>query len=109
MVALSQFDVVLVQLDPTVGREIKKTRPCVIVSPNVINKHLDTLIVLPMTTKIKSFPSRIKATFQNQACEIAADQIRTISIQRIVKRIGKLNIQDAARTSEKLVEIFTLK
>lgn len=106
MVAVSRFDVVLVQLDPTVGREIQKTRPCIVVSPDVMNRHLDTVIVLPMTTKVKSFPMRLPITFQHRRGEIAVDQIRTVSLQRIVKKIGKINERSARDLCGKLTEMF---
>lgn len=106
MVTPARFDVVLVQLDPTVGREIKKTRPCVVVSPDELNRHLDTVIVLPLTSKIKHFPSRIQLTFQGRKGEVAVDQVRTISLQRVVKKIGKISDKSARDICDKLHEMF---
>lgn len=107
MVAISRFDVVLVQLDPTVGREIKKTRPCIVVSPDVMNKHLDTVIVLPLTSTIRSFPSRMTIRFQNREGEIAVDQIRTVSLERIVKKIGRITSRESRSVCDKLTEMFS--
>lgn len=82
---LKQYSVVLVNLDPTVGSEIQKTRPCVILSPPQMIKHLNTIIVAPMTTAKKSYPTRIPITFEAKSGFIALDQIRTIDKSRIIK------------------------
>lgn len=90
MVALQRFDVCLVNLDPTVGSEIKKTRPVVIVSPDSMNlSRLKTIIVAPMTSKIReAFPTRVKTTFKNKNGQVALDQIRAIDRTRIIKKLG---------------------
>src|SRR5450755_3120085 len=90
---IKQFDVWLVNLDPTVGSEIKKTRPGVIVSPNVLNKYLQTVIVAPLTHTIKSYPSRIASDFKGQEGEIVLDQIRAVDKIRLVKKLGVINAQ----------------
>jgi len=87
---MKQYDIYQVNLDPTVGHEIKKTRPCVIISPNEMNDFLSTIIIAPMTTKSHNYPTRIKAHFQNKNGWIVLDQIRTIDKARLVKILGKL-------------------
>jgi len=86
----SQYSIVLVNLDPTIGSEIKKTRPCVIVSPNEMNFNINTIIIAPMTSKSRNYPTRIKI---NENSYIVLDQIRTIDKQRIIKKIGELDIE----------------
>ncbi|MCF8235969.1 MAG: type II toxin-antitoxin system PemK/MazF family toxin [Bacteroidales bacterium] len=88
---LNQYEIVLVNLDPTIGSEIKKTRPCAIVSPNEMNKYLRTIVVAPMTTKSKKYPTRIEVKFENKIGWIVIDQIRTIDKRRIVKVMGRLS------------------
>ena len=88
---LNQYEIVLVNLDPTIGSEIKKTRPCAIVSPNEMNKYLRTIVVAPMTTKSKKYPTRIEVKFEDKIGWIVIDQIRTIDKRRIVKVMGKLS------------------
>ena len=88
---LKQYQIVLVNLNPTVGSEIKKTRPCVIISPDEMNKYLRTIIVAPMTTKSKSYPTRIEVKHDNKIGWIVIDQIRTIDKKRIVKVLGRLS------------------
>jgi mRNA interferase MazF len=97
---LEQYQIVLVNLDPTIGSEIKKTRPCVIISPNEMNKHLRTVIIAPMTTKSKSYPTRIKVVHNNEIGWIVIDQIRTIDKQRIIKILGTLSQQEISRTKK---------
>ena len=88
---LEQYQIVLVNLDPTIGSEIKKTRPCVIISPNEMNKFLRTIIVAPMTTKSKKYPTRIEVKHDKKIGWIVIDQIRTIDKQRIIKIVGELS------------------
>ena len=83
-------DVVLVNLDPVVGREIRKTRPCVVVSPDELNAHLQTYIVAPMTTGGHEYPFRVSCRFQGKSGYVVLDQIRTIDRERIVKKLGQL-------------------
>ena len=88
---LNQYEIVLVNLDPTIGSEIKKTRPCAIVSPNEMNKYLRTIVVAPMTTNSKKYPTRIEVKFENRIGWIVIDQVRTIDKRRIVKVLGRLS------------------
>lgn len=87
---LKQYQIVLANLDPTVGSEIKKTRPCVIISPNEMNKYLQTIVVAPMTSNSKSYPTRIEVKHNRKKGWIVIDQIRTIDRQRIIKISGTL-------------------
>jgi mRNA interferase MazF len=102
----NRYDIFLVSLDPVVGSEIKKTRPCVIVSPNEINNYLRTVIVAPMTTKGHPHPVRVTCTFQAKQAKILLDQIRTIDKIRLVKKLGSLSPKTARRTSAVLFEMF---
>ncbi len=88
---LKQYQIVLVNLDPTIGREIKKVRPCVVISPNEMNKYLRTLIVAPMTTTSRKYPTRIEIKHDGKIGWIVIDQIRTIDKQRIIKNFGRLS------------------
>ena len=87
---MNQYDVVIVNLDPTVGSEIKKTRPCVIISPDEMNKYLQTIVIAPMTTTSRKYPTRVKVKHENQTGWVVIDQIRTIDKLRVVKISGKL-------------------
>lgn len=88
---IKQYQIMLVNLDPTIGSEIKKTRPCVIISPDEMNKYLRTVVIAPMTTSSKNFPTRVEIKHDNKIGWIVLDQIRTIDKQRIVKELGKLS------------------
>lgn len=103
---LNQYQIVLINLDPTIGSEIKKTRPCVIVSPDEMNKHLRTIIIAPMTTKSKKYPTRIEIKHDNKIGWIVIDQIRTIDKQRIVKILGKLTLVEIKEVKSVLKETF---
>jgi mRNA interferase MazF len=95
---MEQYSICLVNLDPTVGHEMKKTRPCVIVSPDEMNLNISTVIIAPMTTKSHKYPTRISLTFQSKKGWIVLDQLRTIDKKRIIKKLGKL-------TSAKISEV----
>jgi mRNA interferase MazF len=88
--AADRGDVYLVQLDPTRGREIRKTRPCLVVSPDELNHHLRTVIVAPMTTGGQPYPWRVPCRFQGRAGVVALDQLRTVDAERLVRRLGRL-------------------
>ena len=103
---LNQYQIVLVNLDPTIGSEIKKTRPCVIISPNEMNKHLRTIVVAPMTTKSKKYPTRIEIRHDNKIGWIVLDQIRTIDKQRIIKNLGRLTQPEIKELKSILKETF---
>src|SRR3712207_6435930 len=103
-----RYDVHLVHLEPTVGAEIRKTRPCVVISPNVMNESLRTVIVAPMTSRVRRYPNRVWCVFNGQDGEIALDQIRTVDRSRIMRRLGALDPGTAQAVSDRLVEMFTL-
>ena len=105
-VVANRFDVFLVNLDPTVGSEIQKTRPCLIVSPDEMNRNIQTVIIAPMTTRGKDYPSRVPCRFQNRNGQVVLDQIRTIDNKRLVKRLGKLGQRSADRVLSVLAEMF---
>jgi len=105
---MKQYSICLVNLDPTIGHEIKKTRPCVVISPDEMNAHIATVIIAPMTTKSRAYPTRIPVTFKKKNGWVVLDQLRTIDKCRIIKIIGKLStgkITDVKRVlNEMLVE-----
>jgi mRNA interferase MazF len=103
---MKRFDVYLVNLDLTQGREIKKTRPAIIISPNEMNDHISTVIIAPMTTKGRDYPTRISCKFQGKRGQIILDQIRTVDKSRLVKRLGKLDKSTSEKTLDILQEMF---
>ena len=103
---INRFDVFLVNLDPTVGYEIKKTRPCLVISPNEMNRHISTVIVAPMTTKGRNYPPRISCSFQGKSGQIILDQISTIDKDRLVKKLGVISKNAQMKTFNILQEIF---
>ena len=90
---IAQYEIVIVNLDPTIGSEIKKTRPCVVVSPNEINEYLRTIIIAPITSKSKNYPTRIEIKVQGKKNWVVIEQIRTIDRRRVYKKVG--NLMDA--------------
>ena len=88
---VNRFDVYLINLDPTIGSEIQKTRPCLIVSPDEMNKHIRTVIVAPLTTAGNDYPTRVSCKFKKKKGQIVLDQIRTIDKTRLVKKLGSIN------------------
>jgi mRNA interferase MazF len=102
-----QFAIYLISLDPTVGAEMQKTRPCVIISPNEMNKYLNTVIIAPMTTVIRDYPTRIKLVFDSKEGEIVLDQICTVDKNRLIKKIGNLDPDISNQVLDLLIEIFT--
>jgi mRNA interferase MazF len=103
---VKRFDVYLVNLDPTVGSEIKKTRPSLVISPDEMNRHISTVIVAPMTTKGRSYPTRVACRFQNKQGQIVLDQIRTVDKSRLVRRAGKINVPTQTEVLSVLGEMF---
>lgn len=103
---LNQYSIILVNLDPTVGSEIKKTRPCIILSPDEMNKYLRTVVVAPMTTNTKKYPTRVAVKSSGKKGMIAIDQIRTIDKQRIVKVFESLSSTEIKKCKEVLKETF---
>jgi mRNA interferase MazF len=104
---VSRFDIYLVSLDPTQGHEIRKTRPCVVISPDEMNHNIGTVIVVPMTTKGRDYPSRIPLTFRRKKGQLVLDQVRTVDKARLVRRLGKLDANTAAKTLAVLQEMFS--
>ncbi|HHT9107206.1 MAG TPA: type II toxin-antitoxin system PemK/MazF family toxin [Candidatus Wunengus sp. YC63] len=86
-----QYEVFLINLDPTIGHEIQKTRPCLVVSPDEMNENINTVIIAPMTTRSHEYPTRINVKFQGKNGWIVLDQIRTVDKRRLVKRLGKID------------------
>jgi mRNA interferase MazF len=105
--AVAGGEVHLVRLNPTTGREIRKTRPCLIVSPNELNEHLRTAIVAPMTTGGHAYPWRVACRFQNRSGHVALDQLRTVDTERLVRRLGLLSTDTVETVLEVLQEMFT--
>ena len=105
--AIKRFEVYLVNLDPTVGAEIQKTRPCLVVSPDEMNRHVRTVIMAPMTTKGQAYPTRVPCRFQGKVGQVVLDQIRTVDRARLIKRLGRLDAGTSARVLEVLQEMFS--
>ena len=103
---LTQYEIVLVNLDPTIGSEMQKTRPAVILSPNEMNKYLNTVVIAPMTSSSKSYPTRVEVSHNKTKGWIVLDQIRTIDRQRITKKLDKLTEKDIKNVKNILKEIF---
>jgi len=104
---INRFEVYLVNLDPTVGSEIQKTRPCLIISPDEMNRHIATVIVAPLTTKGRGYPSRVNCTFDGREGQIVLDQIRTVDKIRLVKKMGKINPDSQKEVLLVLMEMFS--
>ena len=102
----SRGDVYLVQLDPTRGSEIRKTRPCLVVSPDELNDHLRTVIIAPMTTGGHAYPWRVSCRFQGQNGFVATDQLRTVDVERLARRLGRLAPNALAAVLSVLGEMF---
>ena len=103
---INRFDVFLVNLDPTVGSEIKKTRPCLVISPDEINRHIRTVIIAPMTTAGKDYPTRVSCTFKKKTGQIVLDQIRTIDRTRLIKKIGMIKPNTQSEVIAVLQRLF---
>jgi mRNA interferase MazF len=99
-------EVWLIALDPSRGAEIRKTRPCLVVSPDEMNEPLQTVIVAPMTTTLRPYPTRVNVTFRGKKGQVALDQIRAVDRQRLITRLGRIASGAAQRTSETLLEMF---
>ncbi len=103
---VNRFGVYLVNLDPTVGSEIKKTRPCLIISPNEMNHHIRTVIIAPMTTAGRDYPTRVSCTFKRKMGQIVLDQIRTIDKSRLIKKLGAINLDTQSKIISVLQRLF---
>jgi mRNA interferase MazF len=103
---INQYQIILVNLDPTIGSEIKKTRPCVVISPNEMNKFLKTVVIAPMTTSSKNYPTRVEIKHDHKTGWIVLDQIRTIDKQRIIRELGRLTKSEISRLKSVLKETY---
>jgi mRNA interferase MazF len=103
---VKRFEVYLINLDPSVGHEIKKMRPCLIVSPDEMNKHIKTVIIAPMTTKGRKYPTRINCRFKGKSGQIVLDQIRTVDKIRLTKKLGIINLDTQKKVASVLSEMF---
>ena len=103
---ISQYQIILVNLDPTLGSEIKKTRPCVVISPDEMNKFLNAVVIAPMTTSSKNYPTRIEVRHDNKIGWIVLDQIRMIDKQRIIKDLGRLTKSEIKELKSVLKETY---
>jgi mRNA interferase MazF len=99
-------EVWLIALDPSQGSEIKKTRPCLVISPDEMNEPLQTVLVAPMTTTQRSYPTRVNLTFRSKAGQVALDQLRAVDRQRLVRKLGVVSTKTAYEVSSVLVEMF---
>jgi mRNA interferase MazF len=104
--AINRFDVYLVNLDPTIGAEIRKTRPCVVVSPDEMNTNIRTVIAAPMTAKGQDYPTRVACRFKGRQGQIVLDQIRAVDRTQLVRKLGRLDPTTATRVLEILQEMF---
>jgi len=103
---VKRFEVYLVSLNPTVGREIRKTRPCLIVSPDEMNRHIGTVIVAPMTTRGRPYPSRVRCRFQGKDGQIVLDQLRSVDRRRLTRKLGRIDHHAGDTVLAALAEIF---
>ncbi len=104
---VKRFEVYLVKLDPTVGSEIHKTRPCLVISPDEINRFINTIIVAPMTTKGRPYPTRVPLKFKSKRGHVVLDQIRTVDKTRLVKKVGQVDSQTQRAVLSLLNEMFS--
>lgn len=107
-VVVKRFDVYLARLDPTIGSEIQKTRPCLVVSPDDLNRFAKTVIIAPMTTKSHAYPFRVACTFEGKQGQVVLDQIRVVDKGRLVRRLGRVGARTQSQVLTVLCEMFTL-
>ncbi len=105
---VNRFDIYIVSLDPTRGSELKKTRPCVVISPDEMNHNINTVIIAPMTSSSKKYPTRASVEFQGKKGRIVLDQIRTVDKDRLIKKIGRLKKNTCVKVVSILQEMFEL-
>ena len=103
---IDQYSVYLVNLDPTIGHEIRKTRPCLVLSPDEMNRHIRTVIIAPLTTKSHEYPTRVPVAVQGKKGWVVLDQIRTIDSRRIIKKIGKISIEKITEVKDLIREML---
>ena len=105
--AINRFEVYLVDLDPTVGKEMQKTRPGLIISPDEMNRHIGTIIIAPLTTHLRDYPTRVSCKFQGHAGQVVLDQLRTVDKPRLVTRLGKIERRTQTKVLAVLQEMFS--
>lgn len=103
---VSRFDVYLINFDPTIGSEIKKSRPCLIISPDEMNRHIRTVIVAPMTSATKTYPTRVACKLKEKEGQIVLDQIRTVDKARLVKKLGTIDSSTQLEVISTLQRLF---
>ena len=103
---ISQYEVHLINLDPTIGHEIKKTRPCLVLSPHELNENIGTIIIAPMTSKSHEYPTRVALEFMNKNGWIVLDQIQTVDKKRLIKKLGKIDKQTIQKTKNVIMEML---
>lgn len=103
---IGRFDVFLVNLEPTVGREIKKMRPCLVISPDEMNHHIRTVIVAPMTTKGRAYPTRVPCKFKGKSGQVVLDQLRTVDSVRLTRKLGRISERTGSEVLAVLQEMF---
>ena len=103
---IDRFDVFLVNLDPTLGHEIKKMRPCLVISPDEMNHHIRTVIVAPMTTKGRAYPTRVPCRFKGKSGQVVLDQLRTVDSVRLTRKLGRISKRTGAEVLSVLQEMF---
>ena len=103
---IGQYEVFLINLDPTIGHEIKKTRPCVVISPDEMNQNIQTIVIAPMTTKSHDYPTRVKVKFQSKNGWIVLDQIRTVDKRRLVKHLGRITRSEIEKVKYVIKEML---
>ena len=103
---VNRFEVYLVSLDPTLGSEIRKTRPCLVISPDEMNHHIRTVVVAPMTTKGRPYPSRVPCRFQGKQGQVVLDQVRTVDKARLVRKLGRISKKTGTTVLSVLGEMF---
>lgn len=105
-VVVTRFDVYLVSLDPTVGAEMQKLRPCLVISPDEMNSTIQTVIIAPMTTKARNYPTRVSCRFEGKDAHIVVDQLRTVDKSRLIRRLGRISPATQKRVLNVLAELF---
>lgn len=101
-----QYETVLVNLDPTIGSEIRKTRPCVVISPGELNRNLNTVVVAPMTSNLRNYPTRVQVYFDGKEGRVAVDQIRTIDRERVLTKLGRMNKEEVKNLKEVIRQAY---
>ncbi len=105
-IGIERFDVCLATLDPTIGAEMRKTRPCLVISPDAMNRNIRTVIIAPMTTKGRPYPTRVACQFEGTTGQVVLDQLRAVDKSRLIKRLGKIEEAAQAAVLAMLAEIF---